>query len=415
MKVFFIPNYFYLNIQLFEKIINKLKGKGVISYILKLPGHTNISADNHFDHIYLNHHKLNLIEPQIYRVSNYRKGIFPKIKFLYLSFFNLKEIRRQIKIWNPNIVVAGSDLGNLNVRFLIDTCLFFKIPIIILYMCDLPQFKFRKFPLFSFLCRNRYVLRSKILSYLRALLFKGSTPGEYSKDSIICVISNDIRKKLILRGIDENRIVVTGMPFSIYPTCNFPEDVLKKLSIPEGFRLVVIFTECIQNIYGKKYAKALYRKIAETIEKLPNKLIFLIKLHPLENEEMITFFNEVFSMPHCKIIINFDVEKLIGVADLCIAHFSRTLITAALMGKRFLSINLMKDRKRTFIRAEETDLEIQTEENLLDKIMRTLNDSTWQQYIDAIILKIANRFLLQSKKNSILKIESTILSHSKKL
>lgn len=410
MKVVFVPNYFYLNIPIFEPIITQLSEKGITSYVLRLPGNTDIPADRDFDLNYFKSRGINFIEIPIFRLPYYKNRIFSKFKLLNIAFRNWKIVRTSLKEVNPDTVVVGSDLGSLNIRFLMDACYSSRIPVVILYSCDLPKLNARAAFRFFYSWRNRYILKLRIISFFRASLFTGTIPGEYALDSTICVASEEICKKLVAKGISRKRIIVTGMPFPTFPISSSSEGTFKKLGIPQDYKLIVLFTECIQDIYGIKYAKDLFIKLAQMVKNLPNDIFFLIKLHPLESKEMEIFIKNTFNnKPRCKIITNFNVEELIGVTSLCIAHFSRVLITAALIHKRFLSINLMKDRKRTFISGEEAEiLEVNSSEDLERKIEEVLENSEFKQRMDRMITGISNRFYLPKSSEKIVEV---ILAH----
>lgn len=407
MKVFFAPNYFYLNLPVFEQVINKLKEKGIFSYIFRLPGNTNISADSIFDLKYFESKGLKVFELPLKLVPNYKNSFASRINLIILAFQNMKIIREMLLKRQPDVVVVGSDLGNLHIRFLIDACYLYYIPIVILYTCDVPEYTNKNIFRFFYSLKNKYIFKSNFLSFLRALLFTGATPGEYAINSKICVSSEDICQKLISRGIDKSRIFVTGMPFLTSPI-NSLENIFEKLNISKDYRLIVFFTECIQNIYGVEYTKDLYIKLGEIIKNLPEDIFFIIKLHPLESKEMKAFIKNIFNKPQYEVIEDFNVEELISISDLCIAHFSRVLIIVALMGKRFLSINLMKDRKRTFISNEESEiLEINSNEEFKKKIYEALENSEYGQKIDKTITCISNRFY---SSDSIDKITSVVLN-----
>ena len=394
MKVFFIPNYFYLNLSVFENVVKHLKEKGIVSYILKLPGMTDIPADAYFNHAYFECHNLNLIEPPIFRVPDYQKGILSKLRLLFSSFRNLREIRKFLGQQEPDVVVVASDLGNLNIRFLMDACRYRGIPVVIVYTCDIPKANNKHF-LDVFYSQNMAaIFKSELLSYFRALLFVGVTPGKYSLDSTLCVASEDIRQELIARGIKKHRIFVSGMPFSNYQLNVLPQGVLKEQKMTEDFKLIVFFTECIQNIYGREYTDDMYIKIAKIVEDLPNAVQFMIKLHPLEPSYMETFIREIFEQSRCKVIKNNNAEEMLAVADLSIAHFSRVLITAALMRRRFLSMNITNDRERTFISDKESEiLEITSYEDLRIKINKALEEDNFRLKMDNAVKSISNRYI----------------------
>lgn len=405
MKVVFVPNYFYLHMPFFQEIISQLSNKGVTSYVWKLQGNTNISADEEFDTFYFNRQRINFVAVTASEVQNHKKHICSKLRLLKSVTANWKIIRRLLKESKPDLVITGSDLGNLNIRFLMDACYSDDIPILILHNCDLPKTDNKKLFHYIYLLRSKCIFKSSILSLLRAIIFSGTTPGTYTINSTICVGTEEIAQRLALQGIDRKRIVVTGMPFLISSVNCSPGKIYKSLNIPETYRLFVLFTECIQNIYGDKYAKELFVRLASISEGLPDDVFLLIKLHPLESQETETFIRETFNKPRCKVVGKFNVEELIEVSSLCMAHFSRVLITAALMGKRFLSINLMNDRERTFISKQAAEvLEIISFDDFEEKLSQALDDSDYVYKIDRRIAELAEMFNFHDCYEKILQI-----------
>jgi hypothetical protein len=406
MKIVFVPNYFYLHIPLFQEIIYQLSDKGVTSYIWKLPGNTNVPADREFDLSYFRSREINFYEAPVYQIQNYKENARSKLKLLRYALKNWEIIRGLLLDWKPDLVVVGSDLGNLNIRFLMDACHFYHIPVVVLYNCDLPKAK-RPLNFFHNL-KYEYIFKSKVLSLLRAIFSSGNIPGKYSLDSIICVATEEIRQKIISEGIREDRIIVTGMNFMNSSPIDLSEDIFKRLGISNTCRIVVLFTECIHDIYGIKYAENLYIELAKIADDLPDDIFLVVKPHPQESEEMRSLLTKTFNGLRCKVVSNFKAEELIEVAGLCIAHFSRVLITTALMDKRFLSINLMNDRERTFLTNQESEvLEITSYEGLIEKIRKALENSEFKNNIDKAIASISHRF---SSKGSLEKIINVIIN-----
>lgn len=410
MRIVFVTNYLYLNLPVFEPIIAKLTEKGINSCILYLPGNVNISIEKRFDLDYFKNKRIDFVKVPILRFSPFRRNFFSRLQLLRVLFKNWKIIRNSLEKLAPDLVIAGSDLGNIYVRFLMNFCYLLRIPVVIIYSCDLPESNTRSRFHFLYLWRNKILFSSKILSFLRACLFTGTIPGEYALDSTICVVSEEIRQRLIEKGINKDRIVVTGIPFINSLTTHSPEDTYEELNISKNYKkIVVLFTECIQNIYGIKYTEKLYIELLKTFKDLSEDIFFIIKLHPLEDEEMKNFIKNIFNNePRVKIAANLTPERLIQISELCIAHFSRTLIISALMKKRILSINLINDRKNTFLSEREAKiLEINSFKDLKRKIKKALEDSEFKEKIDKMLVSIANRFF---SANSCEKIISIILN-----
>ncbi len=400
-KIFFIPNYFYLNLPVFEQVINEL-GDKVNSYIVQVPGNTKFSVDKKYNLSYFNNKRIRFSKIPI--ITFYYNGVINKLKALYFSIKNFRKIGSFLKEIKPNLIVVGSDLGNLSIRFFLEYCMLLRIPILILYTCDIPieQNKF----LFSCLDNLLFYYKTPFFRFFRSIFFKGNIVGTYALNAKICVISEEFKRKLIRKGIEQERIIVIGLP--IVFSNNVLDKVYTKLGISKKQKIVVFFTECIQNVYGEEYTKNLYKNLAEIFKNLSdNKISVIIKLHPLEDEKTKLFIRGVFKKSPFKIVKNFSAEELINISDLCIAHFSRVLINAVLMEKRFLSINLMKDKKRTFIPKEDRSiLEINSFEDLKIRVKGILKSPEHGRRIDKAIAHLSKKF---SYSDSVEKITSLIL------
>jgi len=389
LKICFVPNYCYLNLPVFEIIIKKLDEMGASSYVLKLSGNTEISADAVFNMNYFSSRGIDFVEPALRSVQAYSANLISKIRLLSVPFVNNRIIRDFLKKAKPDVVVVGSDLGNLNIRFLLNACSHYKIPVVILYTCDVPLYDATKGS------AREVVKRLKGIPFLKAILFQGCIPGSYFVDAKLCVLSSENKERLVDYGISENRINITGMPSKHFNRIRDKTLICRELGldIQNDDKIVIFFTENIQTLHGVDYIKKLLSHISAIFKKLSNSIFFLVKTHPLESRDMESYIEKQFNHPRCKIIKNTNIEELIHIADLCIAHFSRVLITSALMRKRFLSINILNDRERTFIQQSESNiLEIQLYEDLELKITRALQDTYFKEEIDQAVALVARRF-----------------------
>ena len=414
MKIFFVPNYFYLNFPVFRELISQLSKRQEIStYVVHLPGNTEVISDRKFSIDYFKQEGINFIDIPIQRVS-VRRNLLGIFRLLINTVWNYKRVQQFVKntLIADSVVIVGSDLGNLNVRFLIGECMKSKIPIKIVYTCDLPLEKEnKKFRFLLKLLSRKSILRFWLFRFIRAVMFNENIPGSYAFNAPLFVISEDVHNKLIKYGTKENKITVIGMigrHFSNSELKTAREEIVKEFNISINNKVLVFFTQSMQYIYGEEYAISEYNKLNSIFCSLPEHFSFIIKLHPLESNKFETLIREIFISPRFCVIKEFDIDKLLLSADLSIAYFSRVLLTAAVMGRKFLSINLKNDRERTFILKEESHiLEAYSLDDLKSKIFKALEDTKYQAQLELTIKQLSQRYYPQ---NDIEKVVSLILN-----
>lgn len=414
MTVWFVPNYFYLSMPLFEKIIGNLTGL-LKCEVLRVNSNRGVK-DHIYDSKYFHSKNINYFEAPLELVADYNSGVIKKIKLLMLFYINMLKIDKLVRKHIPSAVVVGSDTANVNIKILLGLCLLHKIPIIILYNTDfnIPDRKKVK-SIYSHSIWN-VLNKWKLLVFIKALLYSCEVPGMFASNSSICVISDDIKRKLQYCGIKPERIFVVGLDNEMRN--GIENDFI--LSIKKGIgkdrvALLAFFTECINKIYGNGYAKYLYETIFMEFQKLPQEIKILIKLHPREDQSQISFIKEKLSGTEY-ILVPGEVEAkdVIAVSDLIIAHFSKVLINAAMMGKRILSINLKSDQEKTFLSLEERHLlEIKNPEEITKKVEEIIYDKENNYKIDALIDGIAKKYI--GTGNSIEKITQLILEKAGKV
>jgi len=310
-----------------------------------------------------------------------------------LHYRNYMIIDRFVENECPDLLVICSDLGDLYIRFLIEICHLRGIPVLIFITGDVLLEQKRPSVFSIKLNESLFRIKSRFPRYIRARIFSRTLLGTFSLDSKICVLSEDGRNKLIQHGLNPDRIIVTK-----YKSANIPgiprKDFCDALNIPEDKRIITIFTECIHEVYGKEYLVNLNKKFMQLFSRMDDRNLFIIiKLHPRENEEIISLFSEIFKGPGMKVVGKIGLDDLILQSELCIAHYSTVLMTAAIMKKDFLSINIKGERQKTFIPEQLSDiLEIKSHDEIEKKIARYLDERDYRDKVHSAIGRLEESF-----------------------
>ncbi|QNB47003.1 hypothetical protein BR63_12205 [Thermanaerosceptrum fracticalcis] len=361
--------------------------------LLQLPGNMDHGEDESEFAECMRDWKIPFITLPLVRVSNHKKNVLSKASALYGAIRNLFILNHFIRRNNPKVIVVISDVGNLNTRLLLGLSLGYGKKVLILYNTDVNVTGEKV--LQNYWRRNtliRVFSRFKIAVFLRALLFRGEVPGTFVLGEPICVISEEVKTKLVQTGIPPELIQVMGLPQSVRTERRIT-DLKRDLGIAAGTKTVAFFTECIDYIYGREYSRELLKILVQTFSTLPPDVVIMIKFHPREDIDFIEEAKALFQESRYRIIDSFNVEEVLAVADLSLAHFSRVLITAALGGRRFLSINWLGERQRTFVLPHESSIiEVTQPAELHGKLCLALTNGQYQASLDRVVKGIAQRY-----------------------
>ncbi|MHB1126560.1 MAG: hypothetical protein ACYC2T_06315 [Bacillota bacterium] len=373
MKILFFPHYFYLNLPTFELIIRELN-ENIDAYIIR-GSKTRVMQDEKYNEIYFNEQNIKFKKIDfVYRELKGNDYSIPNlIKRFYIAIKNFKIIEEFIIKEMPDYVIVGSDLGDLTIRFLLEICMIKNIPIIIVYSCDVPPIINSRLDLLTSLL---YKSKNRTLRFLRAIIFRNNIVGTFAQESTICLTSSIIKNKLLgIVKIDKNRINIFNYP--IIKKSNL--QLYSKMGLTNSYKIITIFTECIDSLYGLEYIKQIYSSLANILINLDFiDLYFIIKLHPLETKAAKEIIYSCFNNYKFKILEEISAEELILASYLNIAHYSKVLLTSSLLNKYFLSINILNDRMRTFIPETEGIIEAKSINEVEEKIKLYINNSEFQ-------------------------------------
>lgn len=385
-KVYFVPNYYHLNFDFFLDIASHLPDK--LATFLDIPANKMNNKPSLVQKKLLNEKKIDIEKIRVHIMQSYDKSLAHRAYFLICCIKNFILIDKWIKTANPQIIVTGSDLGNLQVRFLLGLSMYYEIPIMVVFTTEFIRPEKKQSSCFGTLF-DQLIFDNKLLVFFRSLFFRGQVPGTYAQTSKLYVISHAIKESLISCGIQSSRIRVIGMNESIQKYY-LPEEV----KIPRCKKTILFVSQHIDNLYGNEYIKAVAEKMHEVFMKL-SEVFVIIKLHPLDSLEIEEYYRSNFIGEKFLIIRDCSAETFFEVSDLIISFYSRVLIKAAIARKTFLSINWTNDRQRTFLLESEAEiLEITNPDDTYLKIFNAVNNKNYQLKMREEINKVVLRYTI---------------------
>lgn len=386
-KIIFIANYAHLNIGAYDAIVTDLKGE-IEPYLMDLGNNSNAAPSKTYKHYSEIKARFKQINPHLRGIKH--NTIFDKILSIPAAIENYLKLAKILEEIKPDVIILESDLGNLNVRFLIDNIDSVLTKTIILYLCDVPpKVANRNMTFLSSILSKK---KLKLIKFIRALIFKGEIVGSFAIDADIFVIAEEIKNKLIKCGVMAQRLNLYDYGFNKPALERLDSATLK---IPEDCYIVAFYTECLQEIYGIEYIQMLYRELTQIFtSNLNSGLYLIIKPHPLENEKMLRFMQEIFVGSNIKFIRDIDSNALINFVDLNVAHYSRILIDACIANKNILSINIKNDGTRTFLQDVEKDmLEVKSIDQLEMHIFNLKDNAFYRNSQMDRVFNVAIRFM----------------------
>lgn len=307
--------------------------------------------------------------------DTFGRSLFKKNVDYYINFkyFNTTKIKKRIKLLKRRILFEWDRLSkNLelnkklvyqNVRLLdliinnkclinklldvvryIETTKYIlnrdKIDIIVLINDVLPFEKSvvkvaDKFDIPSLVIQHGLCSSYNPVGYLPLSATKMAVWGDYS------------RKWMINRGVDENRLVITGAPFFDRYFYRKPgKDVYTELKIDRCKKIVLYTLECSpKNVMFIKFLilpnqhKKRISAIFNTFKNLPD-LFLVIKVHPsVKDSSIIDIASEETGFKNYKVVYDIDIYNLLSISDLVITSWSTVGLEAILLGKPLMIIN----------------------------------------------------------------------------
>ena len=395
-KIFFIPFYFYLSSPPFEQIIKRINTQ-YDAFMVRIDPIDQFS-DSKYTSAYYENEGIGFLEVGVSPVKTTKRIL----KYFNL-FMSIKLIKKFLDLHKPDCVVVNTDLGGVLIRVLLTLCEFRDIKILIICPTDVLIGSINRK-----LYRALYNFPSRLIKVINALIFKGDVLGSFSLHSNICVISNDAKKRLVEKGkINESRILVADL---IFPFAGKNTDSQKQDIVPKGYDYTVtIYTEMIQTMYGDEYLIELNKIIKDVIGIISQSMnvYFIIKLHPREPGNVCLMYHNMFDAENIKVIKEIELSQLLEISQINIAHYSTVLITALIERKHILSINLNRDKEKSFLPEKLRSIfEISNKEEMVRKILDILHGNNDYSIQSAIAVE---RFNTTEQKMSVKSVFETII------
>jgi hypothetical protein len=195
-------------------------------------------------------------------------------------------------------------------------------------------------------------------------------PSQLIVPSFLFIMDEFAKKEMCALGIDREKLVVSGQPFFDYIrktgdrfTTQEIETLRRKLTGSEGGHVLVFASQPIASIHRKNgmaedywgyTEKTVLKSVAECLsnlaEKLAVKVTLVIRLHPKDEAKV---YQDVLATRTDSIRVVVDRETdsspLLKAADLVIGMFSMLLLEAAILQRRFISVQIGLKRENPLI------------------------------------------------------------------
>ena len=213
-------------------------------------------------------------------------------------------------------------------------------------------------------------------NYRLRLIPEGGDPmneratSELIVPSFFFIMDEFARKEMCALGIDREKLVVSGQPFFDYIrktgdriTRGEVEQLRRELTGTQGGLVFVFASQPIASIHRQNgmaedywgyTEKTVLKSVAGCLSKLaeetPVKATLVLRLHPKDEsnvyqDTLATFSNSI------KVVVDRETDSslLLKAADLVIGMFSMLLLEAAILEKRFISVQIGLKRENPLI------------------------------------------------------------------
>ena len=213
------------------------------------------------------------------------------------------------------------------------------------------------------------------------------------------VFGNHSKKVLTNSGYPDKKIIPFGNAafFNLDKYVNLLENksLYKKYNIPENKKILLFFTEYLQEEYFKKYGKfnydtQIWKYLLENFQNNDDWIVIL-KPHPTEKINVYEKILKNYNAPNFKIIQD-DLFELIYISTLVVSIFSHAMMDAICLKKPVIRVTfdnfkhvIPYDENGVIISTELKDLqhwihEISTNPKIIEKLQRNQPDFVKQQY-----------------------------------
>ena len=198
----------------------------------------------------------------------------------------------------------------------------------------------------------------------------GSALSRLIVPSFLFIMDEFARKEMCALGIDREKLVVSGQPFFDYIrktgdkfTTQEIETLRRKLTGSEGGHVLVFASQPIASIHRKNgmaedywgyTERTVLKSVAGCLSKLTEemavKLTLVLRLHP--KDEPNVYQDALATCPNSiKVVVDRETDSslLLKASDLVIGMFSMLLLEAAILERRFISVQIGLKRENPLI------------------------------------------------------------------
>jgi len=312
-KILFIPTYTYLSTPIFSNLLNKLNGYDNLYLDVEEQFNAPMS-DMDFKNRFAR-----VIKIRLQASNNAMVKLFRMYSFI-------KQLKKTIKEESPSMVVTTSDLS-LSVRVI--KRYYSSLPIVVLQSAMIANTGLE--PIF------KQKILSIFFTYLPPLLSRQNYFGNEYNDNIILLWGEYFKTMIQTKSRIEIIGDITFDNFPIKRDKYLKNKLLKEHSLDKDTQIIDICTSAFSGVINKTIEENLYNIYKELII-TRKKLFFIIKTHPREEQNRLTFFIDKYK-PKNTTITKESLHELFKYTDIHISSFSRTALEALASNIPILSIN----------------------------------------------------------------------------
>ncbi len=195
-------------------------------------------------------------------------------------------------------------------------------------------------------------------------------PSELIVPSFFFIMDEFARREMCALGIDREKLVVSGQPFFDYIrktgdrfTTREIEALRRKLTGSEGGHVVLFASQPIASIHRKNgmaedfwgyteetVLKSVVKCLSRLTEEMATKVTLVLRLHP--KDEPNVYQDALATCPNSiKVVVDRETDSslLLKASDLIIGMFSMLLLEAAILERRFISVQIGLKRENPLI------------------------------------------------------------------
>lgn len=374
-RIAFLPCYFYLSTPYFEKYYLEIQDKSLPIFLRVSP--TVRSFDNDYGASYFSSKNMK------YKHVNLKEAKGSPLHRFIAQIRNAGIISRFLSANPIDQLVVTSDLGDEYVRIFLEVARRKGVLIKIINNFDVflddSQYGWKR--KISDIC---YSLPTLFLGIVRAYFFNNGLLGSFLLKESIYLTKPEMQSRLSEKGISRDRIHI------IKKNELQKEGKITFYDTERAKDYILVFTECIEFIYGESYRNLVYSDIGNILreyQKRKSDIKILVKFHPRETSQAKHFLRETFKDLNVTYILNeIPLDKLILNSRFCIAHFSAVLFQVLDAVKPFISINYMNDARNKFINAAILKmLEVRNKSELESLVESLLSDEESIDNVETLI------------------------------